>query len=176
MKLEDGSRLNNLIKYGLPDEEAYTLQKGIKFIREESLTLPAPESHLPLPEVSWIGDSWRRFHGLVVGLTATGEYHKDGFVYPRPFPGAIIPGPLHTTQYIGSSAVEIFAHLLTIPQRVVDPNLIDFDITQNRFVYKGKKPELEITPIAKDLDWRWQIPQPRLSQIQLTLPAQDIDR
>lgn len=175
MRLEDGSRLKSSIDYGVPDEKAYTLQKGIKFIREESLVLPTLESHLPLPEVAWIGDTWRRFHGLVIGLTATGEYHKDGFVYPRPFPGAIVPGPLHSTQYIGSSAVEIFSHLLTIPQRVIDPDLVDFEITQNRFIYNGKKPELEITPIATEPDWQWQTLQPDLSQIQLTLPSQDID-
>ena len=158
------------VNFSKPDGEAYTRQKGVRFI--EANPLEVPESiELPLVEVPWMGEAWNLFHGRVIALTASGHYSHQDHLFPRPFPGPIVPGPAHTEQYIGSSAIEIFDYLLTIPERVVDPSHIIFDYDSGEYCYDAPLPDLEFTPIPLLDDWIWDVPQPVLTQMQLTKPS-----
>lgn len=158
------------VNFSKPDGEAYTRQKGVHFI--EANPLEVPESiELPLAEVLWMGEAWNLFHGRVIALTASGHYSHQDRLFPRPFPGPIVPGPAHTEQYIGSSAIEIFDYLLTIPERVVDPSRITFNEVTGEYCYDASLPDLEFTPIPLLDDWIWDVPQPVLTQMQLTKPS-----
>ena len=61
--------------------------------------------------ISWSGNRFNCFRPL----------HPPRSSLPRPFPGPIVPGPAHTEQYIGPSAIEIFDYLLTIPEKSCKP-------------------------------------------------------
>ena len=106
----------------------------------------------------------------VIALTASGHSPPRSSL-PRPFPGPIVPGPAHTEQYIGPSAIEIFDYLLTIPERVVNPSHIIFDEFTGEYCYDASLPDLEFTPIPKLDDWIWDVSQPILTQMQLSKPS-----
>ena len=161
---------NSKINFSQPDGEAYTRQKSVHFIEANPLEIPELVE-LPLAEVPWMGESWNLFHGRVIALTASGHYSHQDHLFPRPFPGPIIPGPAHTEQYIGSSAIEIFDYLLTIPERVVDPSHIILDAATGEYLYDAPLPDLEFTPIPMVDNWIWDVPQPVLTQMQLTKPS-----
>ena len=147
------------INFTAPDAEAYHNQKGVVFINcnVEAIADVAPK--IDKSQTSWIGQSWDQFHGPIISAVLNGSLNKN-VLYPRTFPGPVISGPKHLNQIIGSTAWDVFNHMLTIPERVIDIDRLD----------QLCPPTLEYTPIPKIEKWIWAIDQPILTQMQLTIP------
>jgi hypothetical protein len=56
---------------------------------------------------------------------------------------------------------------LTIPQRVVDVDLISYDPTTHTYSYHDNLPPTEVIPIEHPPAWNWNIPTPDIQQMQL---------
>ena len=127
------------INFTAPDAEAYHNQKGVVFINcnVEAIADVAPK--IDKSQTSWIGQSWDQFHGPIISAVLNGSLNKN-VLYPRTFPGPVISGPKHLNQIIGSTAWDVFNHMLTIPERVIDIDRLD----------QLCPPTLEYTPIPKN--------------------------
>ncbi len=147
-----------------PDSEAYTNQKGVNFINVVPDDLPEVEILTPLNDLH--SESWKKLHAPLINLSVYGNLNPENY-YPRTFPGSIIPGPKHTEQYVGSTSWELFNYILTIPQRVIDIDNLDYNHTRGYF-YKGERPPIELSDIPSPEKWSWEIDIPTLKQLQLT--------
>lgn len=147
----------------VPDAEAYTHQKGVNFIKVIPDELPEIELLTPLNDLH--SESWKKLHAPLINLSVNGNSQPEN-CYPKTFPGPIIPGPRHTEQYVGSTSWELFNYILTIPQRVIDIDKIDYNPVRGYF-YKGDKPTIELSDIRPPEDWLWDIKVPDIKQFQL---------
>lgn len=154
----------SLIPLTVPDAEAYTHQKGVNFIKVVPDELPEVELLTPLNDLH--SESWKKLHAPLMNLSVSGNIQPKN-CYPRTFPGPIIPGPLHTEQYVGSTSWELFNYVLTIPQRVIDIDKIDYNPIRGYF-YNREKPTVELSNIEPPQNWLWDVKVPDIKQFQLS--------
>lgn len=161
--------------FKLPDKNAYESQKNVQFINERLVNFPADVSP-PLDNVSWVGESWGKYHGLMIDLAAKNHTKPKNGVFPRTFPGAVISGPKSGNEYVGALAWETFKYTMTIPERVIDVKKLNFDKKNGMFIYKAKRPKLEFAQIPSEENWKWDIKQPKLNRMELGQSKQEVSR
>lgn len=155
-----------------PDKEAYHKQKGVYFIDCSVKPITDNPPKIDSRLTSWVGDNWYKFHGPMISGVLNGSF-RDNKNYPKVFPGSIISGPLHTNQNIGCTAWETFIHMLSIPQRVIDVKKLY--LSDHHYHYVGERPKLEVTDLPLSTKWNWEIDQPKLFQMQLSVPNTPYD-
>lgn len=147
------------INFTFPDVEAYHDQKGVRFINCNVVAFTDVAPKIDNNLTSWMGKSWEQFHGPLISAVLNGT-SNHGVLYPKTFPGPVISGPKHLNQTVGSTAWDVFNHMLTIPERVIDIDKLG----------QLCPPTLEYTPILNPENWIWTIGAPNLTQMQLTIP------
>lgn len=163
-------KFSSKVRVVAPDAQAYLDQKGVNFINVTTDQLPEVEISTPLNDLH--SPSWKMIHAPLINLAVSGT--KSENYYPRTFPGPIVSGPKLTEQYVGSTSWELFQHMLTIPQRVIDVDKLRFN-KDIGYTYEGEKPVIELSDIALPDKWFWNVAVPNLKQLQLGTSTTDID-
>lgn len=158
-----------MVNLAYPDILAYEAKKGVQVIENGKLG-KAPPSRLngPARFTGELKDCWDQYHAPLI------EYASRVETAPvsRIFPGVNIPGPRGSVTEIGTTALQVFLHSLSMKQRVVNPLLIK--LSGNTYYYEGNRPPVVTEPVPPPEFWPWSVAPSEVEKIQLMDYSEDV--